>query len=106
MNAAPLVEELNRLSAEVARLERVIAEGEGGIADHILLQATLRTQASTRGALATHGVGWALPLSARSTVAMSGEAGRPRNVAQLFSTSTHRIAPPSSMAGHAVLGVF
>jgi len=109
MNAASLVDELNRLSAEVARIERIIAEGEGGIADHILLQATLRTQANTRAALATSGVGWAISFSACSaatTVAFDGEAGRPRNAAQLFATSTHRIAPPSNNAGQAVLGVF
>jgi hypothetical protein len=91
MTAVPLAEELNRLSAEVARLERLIAEGDGGIADHILLQATLRTQASARATLAAKGVGWALPPSA-SAVATRREAGRPRNVTQLFSSSTHRLA--------------
>jgi hypothetical protein len=96
MHAAPLAEELNRLTAEVARLERRIADGEGGIADHILLQATLRTQVNVRAALAASGVGWAVALRANTAVNVGEEAARPRNVAQLFTTSTHR----------AVLGVF
>ena len=92
MNAVNLADELNRLTAEVVRLERRIAEGEGGIADHILLQATLRTQASTRSALAASGVGWVIPVSASGSTATRSEP-HPRNSAQFFSCSTHRVNP-------------
>jgi hypothetical protein len=105
--AAPLAEELTHVSAEIARLERRIADGEGGIADHILLQAILRTRTGMRAAVAAKGVGWPLPPSASTiTTTPSREAGRPLNVVQLFLTSTHRVAPPSNAAGNAVLGVF
>ena len=88
MNAVALSEELNRLSAEIARLERRIAEGEGDIADHILLQATLRTQAGTR------------PVCTTPVATALEEGARPRNTTQLFCSSTHRIG------GRAIVGVF
>lgn len=100
MNAVALTEELNRLTAEIARLERRIAEGEGDITDHILLQATLRTQATTRTKLAASGVGAVIPVSATAGTAVREDDVRPRNVTQLFSTSTHRIG------AHKILGVF
>jgi hypothetical protein len=90
MNAVALTDELNQLIAEVARLERRIAEGEGGITDHILLQATLRTQARARNALARNGVGWVISVRPSAGITTHSDA-RPRNTAQLFASSTHRV---------------
>ena len=100
MNAVVLTEQLNRLTAEVTRLERRIAEGEGDIADHILLQATLRTQASTRTQLAASGISAVMPVNATAGSAGREDIARPRNTTQLFAASTHRIH------AHKIAGVF
>ena len=100
MNAVALSEELNRLTAVIARLERRIAEGEGDIADHILLQATLRTQAGTRNQLAACGIAAANPVCTTPVATALEEGARPRNTTQLFCSSTHRIG------GRAIVGVF
>jgi hypothetical protein len=47
--------ELNRLAAEVDRLERRVASGSCGVTVHILLEATRRTHATTLQALALDG---------------------------------------------------
>jgi len=46
-----LREELGRLDAEIDRLETRVARGEAGMIDHILLEATRRTRATTHQAL-------------------------------------------------------
>lgn len=46
-----LISELDRLQVEVERLERKVASGHSGLVDHILLEATRRTHATTRQAL-------------------------------------------------------
>ena len=52
MTATALAEELARLDHQIAQLESRIAAGNGGITDHILLEATRRTHATTSAALA------------------------------------------------------
>jgi hypothetical protein len=52
MSDVALSEELSRLDAEIERLEARVAAGHAGVIDHILLEATRRTRATTRGALA------------------------------------------------------
>jgi hypothetical protein len=61
-----LTEELKRLAAEVDRLERRVASGSCGVTDHILLEATRRTHATTLQALALDGEDRSLPTMAMS----------------------------------------
>jgi hypothetical protein len=51
MTATMLAEEVARLDAEIKRIQQRIATGCSGIVDHILLEATRRTRASTLQAL-------------------------------------------------------
>jgi hypothetical protein len=65
MSKLGLIRELRQLNVEIGRLEQRIADGEGGITEHILLVATRRTHATIEQAL--HMSGETLPLYSRAS---------------------------------------
>jgi hypothetical protein len=53
MELIALLEEMNMLDREIARLDRVVASGKAALAEHIRLEAARRMRASVHRALPT-----------------------------------------------------